>query len=256
MGRVSGKVAVVTGAAQGIGRAIAAMLAREGAHVVLADLQVAAAQEVASGIQAGGGSASAALLDVSVEAHWQRLIDDVLVSHGALHILVNSAGIAFSGNVAETTLEDWRRVQSINLDGTFLGLKYAIPALAGSGGGSIVNISSVEGIVADPDMAAYDASKGGVRLLTKSAALYCGQARSGIRVNSVHPSFVRGPLTDAYLQAQPDPAGLERELEAAHPIGRLGEPDDIAYAVLYLASDEASWVTGSELVIDGGWTAR
>lgn len=183
------------------------------------------------------------------------MLAEVYSTRGGLHVVVNNAGVALQKNIVETTFEEWRRVQSIKLDGVFLGVKHGISAIAASGGGSIVNLASVEGIVADPEMAAYDASKGGVRALTKSAALYCGKARNGVRVNSVHPSFTQGPLTDRYLAAQLDPGAAYVALADAHPIGALGEPDDVAHGVLYLASDESKWVTGTELVIDGGWTA-
>lgn len=248
-------MAIVTGGAQGLGRAIAIRLAGEGARVEIADLSADAGRSVVSEIQAAGGRASFRALDVRIEDQWIGLIGEVVEELGALHILVNSAGVSLQASVVDTSFDDWRRVMSTNLDGTFLGIKHAIPAIAASGGGSIVNLSSVDGIVASPDLAAYNASKGGVRLLSKSAALHCGQARNGVRVNSVHPSFVRGPLTDAYLRGHEDPDALLREIENSHPIGFLGEPDDIAHGVLYLASDESRWVTGSELVIDGGWTA-
>jgi NAD(P)-dependent dehydrogenase (short-subunit alcohol dehydrogenase family) len=251
MGRVEGKVALVTGAAQGLGRAIAELLGREGAHVVVTDIQDELGASVADGI----ANASFLPHDVAVEEDWERVIGDVLSARGALHILVNNAGIALQKNVVDTTLEEWRRLQAINLDGVFLGVKHGIPAIAASGGGSIVNLSSMEGIIAHPEMAAYNASKGGVRLLTKSAALYCGKQRTGVRVNSVHPAFATGPLLEEYLDAQPDREKALAELKDAHPIGYLGEPQDVAYGVLYLASDESKWVTGTELVLDGGWTA-
>jgi len=157
--------------------------------------------------------------------------------------------------VVDTSLEEWRHLQSINLDGVFLGVKHGIPAITASGGGSIVNLSSMEGIIAHPEMAAYNASKGGVRLLTKSAALYCGRERNNVRVNSVHPAFVWGPLLEEYLETQPDREEALTALQDAHPIGYLGDPEDVAYGVLYLASDESKWTTGTELVLDGGWTA-
>jgi NAD(P)-dependent dehydrogenase (short-subunit alcohol dehydrogenase family) len=251
MDRVAGKVALVTGGAQGLGQAIAELLGREGAQVVISDIQEERGAEVAGGIS----DASFLPHDVAIEADWQRVIAEVVSERGGIHILVNNAGIALQKNVVDTTLEEWRHLQSINLDGVFLGVKHGIPAIADSGGGSIVNLSSMEGIIAHPEMAAYNASKGGVRLLTKSAALYCGKQRNGVRVNSVHPAFAWGPLLEEYLDAQPDRDQALAELQDAHPIGYLGDPEDVAYGVLYLASDESKWVTGTELVLDGGWTA-
>jgi 3(or 17)beta-hydroxysteroid dehydrogenase len=250
LNRVEGKVALVTGGAQGLGRAIAEMLSNEGARVVVTDLQDSLGTEVASAIDG-----PFLHQDVALEEDWERVIASVLSSHAGLHVLVNNAGIALQKNVVDTTLEEWRQLQSINLDGVFLGVKHGIPAIAGSGGGSIVNLSSMEGIIAHPEMAAYNASKGGVRLLTKSSALYCGKERNGVRVNSVHPAFVWGPLLEEYLDAQDDREAALAGLQDAHPIGYLGDPEDIAYGVLYLASDESKWTTGTELVLDGGWTA-
>ena len=175
---------------------------------------------------------------------------------GALHVLVNNAGIALQKDVLATSIEEWRHLMSINLDGIFLGTKYAIPAIAASGGGSIVNISSVAGIVAHGDLAAYSASKGGIHLLSKAAAISCGRAGLNVRVNSVHPAFLRTELLDEYLAAREDPEGTLAGLVALHPIGRLGEAEDVARGVLYLASDESRWVTGTELVIDGGYMAE
>jgi NAD(P)-dependent dehydrogenase (short-subunit alcohol dehydrogenase family) len=247
---VDGKVALVTGGAQGLGQAIAELLAREGAQVVITDLQEEKGGALAAGIGAGF-----VFQDVSKEEDWERVVGEVVSTHGGLHILVNNAGVALLKTVVDTTLEEWRRLHAVNLDGVFLGVKHGIPAIAASGGGSIVNISSMEGIIAHPEMPAFNSSKGGVRLLTKSAALYCGRERNGVRVNSVHPAFVTGPLLQHYLDHQSDPDEALAELEDAHPIGALGDPEDVAFGVLYLASDESKWVTGSELVLDGGWTA-
>jgi NAD(P)-dependent dehydrogenase (short-subunit alcohol dehydrogenase family) len=251
MGRVEGKVALVTGGAQGLGQATAELLAREGAHVVITDLQ----EERGAALAAAIGNAGFLYQDVAKEDDWERVVAEVVSAHGGLHILVNNAGVALLKTVVDTTLEEWRRLHAVNLDGVFLGVKHGIPAIAASGGGSIVNISSMEGIIANPEMAAFNSSKGGVRLLTKSAALYCGRERNGVRVNSVHPAFVTGPLLQHYLDHQADPETALAELVDAHPIGALGDPEDVASGVLYLASDESKWVTGSELVLDGGWTA-
>jgi len=256
MGRVAGKVAIVTGAAQGLGRAAAEMLAREGAAVMVTDINEAGAGEVAAGIEAAGHKAAPARLDVSDEAAWQAVIARTQALFGGLDVLVNNAGIALQKNVEDTTLEEWRRLMAVDLDGVYLGTKHGIGAMKARGEGSIVNISSIEGIVAHPELAAYNAAKGGVTVFTKSAALHCGKIGTRIRVNSIHPAFARTPLLDEYIEAREDPAATLAELESLHPIGFLGHPDDVAYGVLYLAADESRWVTGSELVIDGGFTAR
>lgn len=254
MGRVEGKVALVTGGALGLGQAAARMLAREGAKVVVTDVNVEEGNKTVEGIKANGGEAIFVRHDASSEDDWKAAIKATQDAYGRLDILVNNAGIGFLANVEETTLEDWRKTQSVNLDGVFLGTKYGIEAMRGSGGGSIINLSSIEGLVGDPDLAAYNASKGGVRLFSKSAALHCARQKYGIRINTVHPGYIWTPMVEAVSQ------GTDTEKYQAlvdlHPIGRLGEPDDIAYGILYLASDESKFVTGSELVIDGGYTAQ
>ena len=252
-GRVAGKVALVTGAASGLGEAIAILLASEGASVVIADIDAAQGGAVAAKIRAAGGDAMFLPLDVSQEAAWQSAMDTVLAHHPQLHILVNNAGIAPPGSMT-MSFELWRKVLSINLDGTFLGLKYAIQAMRHTGSeGSIINISSVMAMVGQPTTAAYSASKGGVRSLTKAAAIYCAAEKLPIRVNSVHPGTCQTPLVNSHYAAQPDEV-LKAQI-ARHPIGHLGQPDDIAYGVLYLASDESRFVLGAELVIDGGLLA-
>lgn len=254
MGRVEGKVALVTGGALGLGQAAAQMLAREGAKVVVTDVNVEEGKKTVEGISANGGEAIFVRHDASSEDDWKGALQTTLDTYGRLDILVNNAGIGFLANVEETTLEDWRKTQSVNLDGVFLGTKYGIEAMRKSGGGSIINLSSIEGLVGDPDLAAYNASKGGVRLFSKSAALHCARQKYGIRINTVHPGYIWTPMVEAVSQ------GTDTEKYQAlvdlHPIGRLGEPDDIAYGILYLASDESKFVTGSELVIDGGYTAQ
>jgi NAD(P)-dependent dehydrogenase (short-subunit alcohol dehydrogenase family) len=256
VGRVEGKVAVVTGGALGIGKACAQVLAQEGAKVVITDIKEAEGRALAEEIQAAGGQALFVRQDVAQEAEWQAVVAATLQAFGRLDILVNNAGIGTSVNIEEETLAGWRRLMSINLDAVFLGTQYAIKTMKGTGGGSIVNISSIEGLVGDPSIAAYNASKGGVRLLTKSAALYCARGGLNIRVNSVHPGYIRTPMIDNALAASPDGQAMYDYLVSLHPVGHLGEPDDIAYGVLYLASDESKFVTGSELVIDGGYTAQ
>lgn len=257
MDRVKGKVALVTGGRRGLGKASAIMLAREGAKVAISDRKEEGADEVIAEIKKNGSEGIFIQQDVSKEEDWKRAIAEVLRRYGKLDILVNNAGVGLGKNIEELTLEDWRWVMSVNLDGVFLGTKYGIEAMKKSGGGSIINMSSIEGMVGDRRLAAYDASKGGVRILTKSAALHCAKAGYNIRVNTVHPGFIDTPMVAGFLKAQGgDAAAARKALEQLHPIGHLGEPDDVAYAVLYLASDESKFATGSELVVDGGFTAQ
>jgi 3(or 17)beta-hydroxysteroid dehydrogenase len=256
MGRVKGKVALVTGAARGIGEACARLLAKEGAQVMLGDLDHADGSAVAESIRREGGQADFFVQDVAEEASWPAVLEATHRRFGGLDILVNNAGIAMVKNVEQTTLAEWRRMMAVNLDAVFLGTKYCIPLMAGRNA-SIVNISSIEGLVGDAMLAAYNASKGGVRLFTKSAALHCARKGLKIRVNSVHPGSIWTPMVERYLKALG--GDIEKKREAVgrqHPLGTLGEPLDVAYGVLYLASDESKFVTGSELVIDGGYTAQ
>jgi 3(or 17)beta-hydroxysteroid dehydrogenase len=252
MGRVDKKIALVTGAASGLGEAIAKLLAREGARVAIADVDERG-KNVAAAIRDAGGDAIFIPLDVTDETAWSEAMTAVVGHYRQLNILVNNAGIAPPGSM-EMSFELWRKVISINLDGTFLGTKHGIKAMRDTGArGSIVNISSVMAMVGQPTTAAYSASKGGVRSLTKAAAIYCAAEKLPIRVNSIHPGTCSTPLVNSYYAAQP-PEVLQQQI-ARHPIGHFGEPDDIAYGVLYLASDEAKFVLGSELVIDGGLLA-
>lgn len=251
-GRVAGKVALVTGAASGLGEAIARLLAREGAAVVVADIDDRRGDAVATSIVADGGQATYLPLDVTQEMSWENAMREVLRRHRSLHILVNNAGIAPAGSMT-MSFELWRKVMSINLDGTFLGTKHAIQTMRSIGAtGSIINISSVMAMVGQPTTAAYSASKGGVRSLTKAAAVYCAAERLPIRVNSIHPGTCTTPLVENFYASQPE--ALAQQI-ARHPFGHLGEPDDIAFGVLYLASDEAKFLLGTELVIDGGLLA-
>jgi NAD(P)-dependent dehydrogenase (short-subunit alcohol dehydrogenase family) len=255
MKRVKDKVALVTGAALGLGRAAALMLAAEGARVAVTDTKEEEGAAVVDAIMNAGGEAIFFKHDVSSAEDWSRVLASTVRRFGGLDILVNNAGVALSANVEATTLEQWRSLMAINLDGVFLGVRAAIGAMKDRGG-SIINLSSIEGLIGDPNLAAYNASKGGVRLLTKSAALHCAKAGYRIRVNSIHPGYIWTPMVENYLKAQADPAAAKAFVEALHPLGHLGEPDDIAYGVLYLASDESKFVTGTELVIDGGYTAQ
>ncbi|ANY68459.1 hypothetical protein BBD42_19755 [Paenibacillus sp. BIHB 4019] len=250
MKRLQNKVALVTGAAGGIGAAIAAVFAAEGAKVVLTDLSEAALKETAEAIRETGGDVYPLAQDVSSEQQWQHVIQQAVQRYGKLNILVNNAGIASPFNVEEETVERWDKVQSVNSRGVFLGLKYAVPEIRKAGGGSIINISSIFGIIGAGGEAAYHASKGAVRLLTKTTAI--DLAKDFIRVNSIHPGMIETPMTEHKLA---NPAGLEAAKQVT-PWPRLGKPTDIAYGALYLASDESTFVTGSELVIDGGWVAH
>jgi 3(or 17)beta-hydroxysteroid dehydrogenase len=254
MQRVKGKVALVTGAGLGLGRAAALMLAREGARVIVTDIKEAEGAEVADEIVAAGGEAMFMLHDVASSEAWRSVIASTLSRFGKLDILVNNAGVLFSSKIEETPLEKWRWLMSINCDGVFLGTKHAIVAMRDRGG-SIINLSSVAGLVGLPEISAYCASKGAVALFTKAAALECAKSGYKIRVNSIHPGGIWTPMLEGFVgkrgEAQADAAAA-----GMHPVGHAGEPDDIAYGVVYLASDESKFVTGAELVIDGGYTAQ
>ncbi|MBO6783547.1 MAG: glucose 1-dehydrogenase [Alphaproteobacteria bacterium] len=250
MERVKGKVALVTGAASGIGRACAEMLAREGARVAVTDINLDGVRSVADGI---GDTAIAVAHDVTDEDAWKHALSDTTEAFGGLHILVNCAGTAITGTVEDTSLEDWRSLHALDLDSVFLGCKYAISPISGSGGGSIVNISSISGIIAGHNLAAYNSAKAAVRHLTKSVALHCAREANGVRCNSVHPAFVDTPILDNLLRGDRDEgvAKLARQI----PLGIVGAPEDVGHAVVYLASDESRFMTGAELVLDGGVSA-
>jgi NAD(P)-dependent dehydrogenase (short-subunit alcohol dehydrogenase family) len=258
MDRVRGKIAIVTGGALGLGAASARMLAREGATVVVTDLKDSEGKEVVKKINDKGGKALYLHHDVSREDEWEAVLARTVKEFGRLDVLVNNAGVAYSTLPEEQTLEKWRWLMSINLDGVFLGTKHAIRAMKQHPpkGGSIINLSSIEGLVGDPELGAYDASKGGVRLYTKSVAIYCAREKLNIRVNSIHPGYIWTPMVENYLREHGDVGEGRKAADALHPIGHIGEPDDIAYGVVYLASDESKFVTGAELIIDGGFTAQ
>ena len=248
--RLEGKVALITGAARGQGAAEARLFAQEGAKVVLADVSDQEGSAVAAEIAEAGGDALYVHLDVTSEEDWDAAIRSAVSSFGKIDILVNNAGIWRRGHVLETSSDQWDEVLGVNAKGVFLGTKAAIPELRKAGGGSIINISSTAGLVGSRTSSAYSASKGAVRLLTKSTAIQ--YAAEGIRANSIHP----GPIdTDMGDQVWPDADSRERAV-ARTAIARMGTAQDIAYGALYLASDESSFVTGSELVIDGGSTAQ
>lgn len=254
-GRVEGRVAVVTGGGRGLGAAICRRLAEEGAHVAVSDIDEAAAAAVAGGIADAGGVALPYRLDVTDEAQWPALFAEVHGALGPVSILVNNAGVAAPGTPEDTALADWKRIHAVNLDGVFLGSKHGIAAMRGHGG-SIVNISSIKGIAATSLSVAYDSSKGAVRIFTKSTALHCAEQNLNIRVNSVHPGWVATDMVIDGMAQVPGGDDLLDQLRLRHPIGRFGEPEEIAHAVLFLASDEASFITGAELVVDGGYTAQ
>ena len=262
MGRVAGKVAIITGAGSGLGRACALLLAREGAKVVATDRNEAGGTGTVEEIERARGQALFVRQDVTEEGGWRRLIDRVLERFGRLDILVNNAGVQRTRTIEEATLEDFRFHMAVNLEGMFLGTKHAIAAMKQGGGGSIVNISSTYGIVGEELNAPYCASKFAARGLTKSAALHCAKRGYNIRINAVLPGCVITPMDEQEASEVLAATGasnreaLFEEWRLEHPIGRLGKPEDIAQGVLYLASDEASFVTGTELVIDGGYTAQ
>ncbi|WP_439102766.1 SDR family NAD(P)-dependent oxidoreductase [Congregibacter sp.] len=249
------KVALITGAASGIGAASARRLAAAGASLVLTDINYSAVTALADELSKAGTQAAALQHDVTQPVDWENAVALAADTYGGLDIVVNNAGIAGDNtDLMNLDLEQWHSVLSVNLDGVFLGLRYAGPALEKRGGGSIINISSILGKVGFPGAAPYCASKGAVTLLTKSAALEW--APLNIRVNSVHPGFVETPLVTQALEDREDGAETAELLVAAHPLGRLGQASEIANAVAFLASDESSFMTGSELVIDGGYTAQ
>ena len=255
--RLEDKVALVTGGGNGIGEAISHRFAQEGATVVVTDYDQDSAERVASAIKSAGGEAISFQQDVAVEQRWAETVDTIVESFGRLDILVNNAGIGITGDVEETTLADWRKIQSVNMESVLVGTQTAIRAMKGSGG-SIINISSIAGMVGEPQWAAYSASKGAVRIFTKSAALHCAAQDYGIRINSVHPGFIDTAMVAgaiASVQESDRPVLLEMVM-ANIPLKRYGAPVEVANGCVFLASDESSYMTGSELVIDGGYTAR
>lgn len=258
-GRLAGKTALITGAAGGLGRAMAWRMAEQGARLALTDLNQAGAEALAGAINAEHpGAAFAHGHDVTDEDQWIAVLERAVAELGGLSVLVNNAGIG--GRLVPTTdmsLDEWRRMQAINVESVMLGCKHAIPHLAKSGAGSIVNISSIAGLAAAPGMGPYNASKAAVWLFSKTVALECAKAGNGVRCNSVHPVFIRTGILEPFVaMAGGDEAAAHEKLARGIPLKRIGEPDDVAWAVVYLASDESRFVTGAEFKIDGGLTAQ
>ena len=257
-GRVAGKKALVTGAAQGLGAAIALKLAQEGAKVLVTDINEAGAAAMAESINAECGADIAFSMrhDVTQEADWIAAVAEASARLGGLSVLVNNAGIGLGGTVESTSLELWERTMAINSTGPFLGCKHAMPLLRDNQPASIVNISSIAAFTADPFLAAYNASKASVWMLSKSVALYCARAKWNIRCNSVHPAFVDTAILEGFRTDKAKPmSDTHDKLSRTIPMGRIGEPEEVALGVLYLASDESSFMTGSELKLDGGLSA-
>jgi len=250
-GRLAGKTILITGGASGIGAATAQRALEEGARVAIADIDAAAGERVA----AETPGVHFVRLDVTSEASWEAAVGDVRAHVGALDGVVNSAGIFLVGDVESISLDDWHRTQAINVDGVFLGCRHGVRAMK-ERGGSIVNMSSVSGLVGGDNVVAYNASKGAVRLLTKSVALHCAKRKYGIRCNSVHPTFVDTPMFQSSLQRAREPERIRTALLAQVPLGRPGQPREVADLIVYLLSDESAFVTGAEMVIDGGLTAQ
>ncbi len=247
-GRLGGKVALVSGGASGIGAAHVRVFAAEGAKVVAGDLQEDKGRAVVEAVNSSGGEAVFVGLDVARQEDWSRAVGEAVARFGKLTTLVNNAGIYWPRGTEEETLEGWNTMVAVNQTGVWLGMKAAVPAMREAGGGAIVNISSLYGLIGSPGSITYHATKGAVRLMTKSAALeYIGQ---GIRVNSIHPGQIDTPILGGLTPDQ------NAQIRAATPMGRLGRPEEIAYGSLYLCSDEAAFTTGAELVIDGGWFAQ
>ncbi|MFB0875307.1 MULTISPECIES: SDR family NAD(P)-dependent oxidoreductase [unclassified Sphingobium] len=245
-GRLDGKVAVITGGASGLGAAQVMLFAREGARTIIADRDREAGESLAASIAASGGSAEYAMLDVTDETSWATMVADVVGRHGALHILSNTAGIIHPAGTVDESVEGWNRILAVNQTGVFLGMRAVIPQMTAQGGGAIVNVSSLLGLIGFSGMIAYSATKGAIRIMTKAAAMEA--VKQGVRINAIIPGPMKTPIQ----------ANIPPEVDAWQrsriPMGDLGEPEDIAYGALYLASDQAKYVTGTELIIDGGWS--
>ena len=252
--RFEGKVCIVTGGGSGIGQATCQAFAKEGAKVVAADKNSQSAQSTAAGIRHQGGHCLDIQTDVSQAVSVQAMVDHTLAALGRIDVLVNNAGFGFAATVMETDESDWDRIMSVNLKGVYLGCKYTVPVMIQQGGGSIINTASAAGVVVVPDRVAYCASKGGVIAMTRAMAL--DHVKHGIRINCIAPGAVESPYFEEIFAKATNPLDLRNQMEQRHPVGRFGTPSEIAQGILYLASDESSFVTGSTLNIDGGMTAQ
>jgi meso-butanediol dehydrogenase/(S,S)-butanediol dehydrogenase/diacetyl reductase len=252
--KLDGKVAIITGAGSGIGQAAAALFAKEGAKVVVADLSASRGQDTVALIEAIPGSAISFQVDVSDARQVQHLVRATLDAYDRLDILFNNAGINLAATVTETSEEAWDQVMAVNVKGVFLGCKYAIPAMIQTGGGVIINSSSAAGVVGLRGLAAYTASKGAVLQLTRNIAL--DYAAHNIRANALCPGVTASPMTMAVIESQSDPEAMRQRMETGRPMGRMAQPEEMARAALFLASDDSSFMTGSPLIVDGGYTAE
>ena len=253
-GRLANKVAIVTGGASGIGEATCRLFAREGARVIVADIQVEKGEAVGSSLRKAGGTAEFLRTDMAVHADVKAMIAFAETKFGRLDVLVNNAGVESPKPEVDTTEEEYDRIMDVNVKGVFLATKYAVPLMKKGGRGSIINISSAYGMIGSTGFGAYHASKGAVRTFTKSTAV--AHAKDGVRANSIHPGPIDTPLLREAIESSPDPKALEALFSAAQPIGRLGKPEEIAYGCLFFASDESKFCIGSELSIDGGMVAQ
>ena len=253
MGRVDGKIVLVTGAASGIGLQASIRLVEEGARVMMTDINEENGKKEAEKL---GRNAEFLKLDITLEDDWISVLTETVKRFQSLDILVNSAGMVLIADVEQISLEDWRRVHAVNLDGTFLGCKHGVRVMKEFGAGSIINLSSVSGLIGGFNLAAYNSSKGAVRMLSKSVALHCARSGYGIRCNSIHPTFIETPMLDSMIQDAPDPEKARQTLIRQVPLKRIGTTDDVAKMIVYLASDESTFVTGTEMVIDGGVVAQ
>lgn len=258
MNRITDKICLITGAANGLGEATAKLMAEEGGTVILTDIDVTRGESLAQQIRDTGAKALFIQHDVTREDDWKRVFAEVIKQYGRLDVLVNNAGGGTYNDVETLSLKDWKSIIALNLDSTFLGTQLAIKSMKDTGGGSIINMSSVGGLVGSPNLVAYSAAKAGVKLFTKSVAVHCGAKNYNIRVNTVHPGLIKtaAGIDMAAKATGMSPEDAEVAFASLHPIGRIGKPIEIANMVLFLASDESSFATGGEFVVDGGYTAQ